>query len=351
MCVHVSTPLCVDSYKYGQCRCGGQANRYRSRAGNRTSQHTAWFRRSTWANLRSTWLAQPHDWLSHQTELESQAGGCIPATLVCVTASEPCLARIVMRKEIVFTASVAGAAVVIYLLRRRFNRALPPPPLVVPHVPRPATAQDGGSNSSAYAEYLELCKADGLQQAFVLPDRRDRPLAACTLLLEPKFLRGGTKAAHLTRWAGGGQRMRAELLRQLVEFARAEGAYKAIVDAPRSEARTLRACGFDVSSLTLMQTLSGDGTGSRGSGNPGPMAPRPLGVRPRGGGQLDYALRALRETDGSDRYLSLLRQLSTAPAIDENAYLLQLVNARKPACLERSPPSALHVLHTLPTLM
>ena len=210
------------------------------------------FVHSTWRSLTFDvrgWFACSHHPSARRLRSPTKLCADTPAQNISITWASAC----VMRRAIIITTATIGGAAVLYSLwtRRRLTRSPPPPePSVVAHVPRPMTAADGGNISPIFAEYLDLCKADGLQQPFVLPDRHGRPLAACTLLLEPKFLRGGTKAAHLTRWAGGGQRMRAELLRQLVDLARADGAYKAIVDAPQSEARAHNASSHTAPALT-----------------------------------------------------------------------------------------------------
>lgn len=182
---------------------------------------------------------------------------------------------------------------------------------------------------------LEIIEAEGMQQLMVLPGSKGTPVAACTLLLEPKFLRGASHVAHLTEQLVRGGRMRAELLRQLIEIARAHGAYKAILDAPPSDGPALRACGFSEKGLTMMAELVGGGDSDRdndadngvgigigiGAGSSLSLAsPRPLGDR--------YALRPLNASDGGDRYVSLLRQLSQAPPLPDSTFLSQLERVR-----------------------
>lgn len=208
------------------------------------------------------------------------------------------------------------------------------------HLARPASAADAiffqsADARDAFADHLRCCLADGsLQRTLVLPDRQGKPLAACTLLVEPKFARGAASSAHLTRWDGGGQRMRAELLRQLADVARQEGCYKALLDAPLQEAPTLRACGFEVNCLTLVHDLDSSSLARRG---------KPGTSRPGGGDEVGvaasfapqrlagstYTLRLLDASDAEDRYVSLLRQLTEAPSLDAAAFLRQLERVRR----------------------
>ena len=262
------------------------------------------------------------------------------------------------------TTIVAGGAAIILLIRRQRRlagsaksaRAARPDndnnPFLSPETKkkrevgqsaRPARARDELTSESV----LHDIEAEGLQQLMVLPGSRGQALAACSLMLEPKFLRGGAQAAHLTEQFVRGGRMRAELLRQLVELARDQNCYKAILDAPPSDGPTLRAIGFEERGLTLVAELEGggDGSGQGGAGSRSiarvvPLSsPRTLCVPRRGddaaapsgsrGPSTDFVLRNLSDKDGSDRYLSLLRQLSHAPPLPEIVFLGQLERVRQ----------------------
>ena len=58
---------------------------------------------------------------------------------------------------------------------------------------------------------FDIIQHERIQSLIVLPGSKGTPVAACTLLMEPKFLRGAGSVAHLTEQLVRGGRMRAEV--------------------------------------------------------------------------------------------------------------------------------------------
>ncbi len=180
-----------------------------------------------------------------------------------------------------------------------------------------------GCTEQEFAAQLRDIEAGGLQQSIVLVDRRGEACAAATLLLEPKCLRGGMSAAHVTELLPATTRERAQLLSELAVAAEAAGAYKAIIDAPAADDGMLRYCGFEPQGLLMMARLAAGGKG--GAALPAATdAPRPLRVH-TGSAYASSALslRPLSERDGAE-YVRLLAQLSDAPPLPDAVYLRQL---------------------------
>ena len=179
------------------------------------------------------------------------------------------------------------------------------------------------------------------------------PLAASTLCIEPKLLRGGGCAAHLSLVvpcntdAAKVESALSGMLQQSLDAAQCEGVYKVIVDVPptSSIATLLRKCGFQEANLTMAVGLS-DAAG-RCAGR-GPIASRSPDWCKSVPGVDGYVLRELSSADESEDYLALLRQLSQAPPIDGGVFLRQLERVRDSngahtimVVTEAPPPGAL----------
>ena len=158
---------------------------------------------------------------------------------------------------------------------------------------------------------------DGLQRQVTLRDGRGRELCASILVIEPKCLRGGASAAHISELppVQAGIDARSLLLERCIALARDAGCYKAIIDAPQSSERLLRRCGFKRTSLTMEVSVV--------SGSPGAGAslPRALAcvTAPSVGTKPKYTLRSLCAAD-CDAYVALLQQLSQAPPMAKAAW-------------------------------
>lgn len=153
------------------------------------------------------------------------------------------------------------------------------------------------------------------QQMLVLQGTSGEPLAACTLLFEPKFLRGGSLIAHVD---GVVPKLSADspsplhtgwLLSEAVEAARQRGCYKVILNAPMASEAQLAGLGFSQSQLTMEAILA--------SPLPPEMAPMPIvKFEPF---YLDdakaFLLRPLDKSDKAADLTSLLAQLSVAPPL------------------------------------
>ena len=170
---------------------------------------------------------------------------------------------------------------------------------------------------------------DGNQQLYVFPNPRGDVLAAASILIEPKCLRGGGSACHVCEVLRDATQATADsreaLLQSTLDVARSAGCYKVIIDARGEDTQLLRACGFEPNSLFLQKALLPPTTNAsaRAGDGSGALSPRPLGVRPVGGG-CEYVLRPLEESDGPDAYVSLLAQLSQAPPLSPDTFRRQL---------------------------
>ena len=214
-------------------------------------------------------------------------------------------------------ATVAGALVLWARWRRRHTMGG-----VTDGAIRLATVAD--------AEELGITWPSGgdLQRLCVLPGPHGQILAAASLLIEPKCLRGAGSVCHVCEvLPGAATASRIALLQALVNVALFERCYKAIIDAPPSESALLGECGFEPNSLTMMRLLQPRAASADASSSTYDCAPRTLGVRPAGGA-MEYELRPLVEGHTAGSYLALLQQLSKAPPLSDQTFRRQISRFR-----------------------
>lgn len=185
---------------------------------------------------------------------------------------------------------------------------------------------------------LNRIELEGLQTTEVLLGEDgglgQPPLAAATLLIEPKFTRGGASAvAHVSELVGIADHRLALLLR-LVEQARAAGCYKVIIDAPATEEALLTRAGFSRKEATMIAVLeAGDRGYSTSAASASPLHSR-VPRRLAGEGALaEVKLRPLEESDGASgaQYVTMLEQLTKAPALSPEVFCKQLARVRRSA--------------------
>ena len=240
-------------------------------------------------------------------------------------------------------AALSALAILLYLSRRRRLKAKGHPLL------NGAAANGGGGSSSSARvataadiewlasadaeadDFLEVQEAnDPFQRLYVLPGPYGQPIAAASLLMEPKCLRAAMTCCHICEVLRDATRAtaatREALLQSVLEIARGEGCYKAIMDAPPADVPLLRACGFEPNSLTMGLSLvpkmlppEEDGFSNYES-----VTPKELACAKH-----TYTLRPLHESDEYVDYIALLSQLSQAPAIGESTFMRQLGKFRK----------------------
>jgi glucosamine-phosphate N-acetyltransferase len=176
---------------------------------------------------------------------------------------------------------------------------------------RLAQVQDVGE--AHFGKQLNKLGEEGMQRLLVQPDGESRLQVAASLQIEPKCLRGGAAAAHMSvLLATPSAKDCVTLIDAVVEMARREGCYKILTNALPAHVPLLRAHGFVRKQLTMrckLQTPVLPGPGSN------PLHAVALGAE----GTLlsSYVLRPLEVSDGSAAYVSLLAQLSHAPPISD----------------------------------
>ncbi|KAL1519388.1 hypothetical protein AB1Y20_022913 [Prymnesium parvum] len=169
-------------------------------------------------------------------------------------------------------------------------------------------------SEAEFAVAVAQIRKDATQQTLVAVDDAARVLAACTLLLEPKFLRGGSYVAHIVGLHAdvkARDQMRA-LLAEAIERARRAGCYKALFDsASAAESALVQKLGLGPSQLTMSCPLHA--ASAKGPSHALPATP-PLPAL-EGGAFGSLRLRALQPSDMHE-YIKLLKQLSVASIME-----------------------------------
>ena len=262
----------------------------------------------------------------------------------------------------VVAAAAAAAAAILIVARLRRRRRAPPSGLSS----RPAKPDDYATlcaldaippthgGHSLFDVRLTRASREGVQKVLVLCEGGGEALAWGTVLLEPKFLRGGSCVAHLHLGAGGSAARRHALLARLCAVAQRAGCYKAILDAPPFKADELAAAaGMRATQQTMRRALPSTvppaPVGPFALGGPAAaaantahvaraaaasepvqhlveFAPQLLG--PPGSALGGMRLRALRASDGPAAFLALLAQLSVAPHINAADFAARVEAAR-----------------------
>ena len=121
-------------------------------------------------------------------------------------------------------------------------------------------------SEAEFVAALDQIEREGTQEVLVAHESQ-AALAACTLLVEPKFLRGGSRVAHLEALfpalpgepssAGeGATAAHAALVSEALSRARAVGCYKLLFDSSSSaESALMLRLGLKRSQLTMSQPL------------------------------------------------------------------------------------------------
>lgn len=156
-------------------------------------------------------------------------------------------------------------------------------------------------------------------QREVVPDdgvASDTNCPRATFIVEPKCLRGGAAAGHISLHAtpSASDVLLAKLYNKCVELTRELGCYKVIIDAPPRSADILRQCGFELNSLTMVANIHGTAGSSDSALLRGDLP--------------QYKLRELEEAD-SEAYVALLAQLSSAPQLSKDAWSTHLSRLRE----------------------
>ncbi|KAL3932020.1 MAG: hypothetical protein SGPRY_000877 [Prymnesium sp.] len=243
-------------------------------------------------------------------------------------------------REAAVSAGLLAAAAV--LVARARVRAARERRRASPYVPRPLHYWDYPSfplvasplaPEAEFASALAQIREERTQQMLVVANGDDTTaVAACALMLEPKFLRGGSWVAHLASILPPMQptipdmaRAYRTLLREALERARSAGCYKAIFDSSTpAESELMLEMGFVLSQLAMQRDL-------RPASARGPAAELPASpALPKlDGGQLrDMQLRSLVSSD-SAAYIQLLKQLSVAIPMEAKAFDAHLQEARR----------------------
>lgn len=251
-------------------------------------------------------------------------------------------------REAAVSAGLLAAAAV--LVARARVRAARERRRASPYVPRPLHYWDYPSfplvasplaPEAEFASALAQIREERTQQMLVVANGDDTTaVAACALMLEPKFLRGGSWVAHLASILPPMQptipdmaRAYRTLLREALERARSAGCYKAIFDSSTpAESELMLEMGFVLSQLAMQRDL-------RPASARGPAAELPASpALPKlDGGQLrDMQLRSLVSSD-SAAYIQLLKQVPSLA-------VFVCLNSRytpRDGCLQRLLPPSL----------
>ena len=192
----------------------------------------------------------------------------------------------------------------------------------------------------SFAQQLVHAEGEMLQRSFLIEDERGMPVAAASLLVEAKCLRGGGSVAHVYEWLSptkDDDAARIALLTHLVDVARAEGCYKLLADVPPHEDVIHRSCGLAARTVMMCAELSG-GRGARGAQRTPagaascvpPRRPSPVMLCASGQRQAaGYLMRPLTADDSCEAYLALLGQLTQAPPISANVFHRQLARMER----------------------
>ena len=192
--------------------------------------------------------------------------------------------------------------------------------------------------TGAMAAEMQRLESEGMQRLVVLPGLHGMRSAA-SILIEPKCLRGGASAAHICGLLPScdAESDRASLLEELIELARCEGCYKAIINARPADASLLLSCGFVRKQLTMVadvsDTISSSASNSKAvrlissassGAEAGLLSCGAIALGESGSALAGYTLRPLEVADGAADYIALLSQLSHAPPLKAEVFAAQM---------------------------
>lgn len=102
--------------------------------------------------------------------------------------------------------------------------------------------------ASRFRELVEAQRRGGVQQTIVAVNHGGSIVGTGSVLLEPKFIRGGAPCAHIEDIVvdskARGQNVGKEIIERLIEFAKDRGCYKVILDCAEGNVPFYEKCGL-----------------------------------------------------------------------------------------------------------